>query len=114
MGVSFNPLVHLLKPLGFKDLQQAADDSKGGTFWIAVRLPKSLPSSIFRRLILREAHERPEGMEEAAVMMVLEEVRRHAGASDLESQPRGDERSMRPVGDYSMQNVAGGSGAADP
>lgn len=61
----------------------------------------------FPALNLREAHERPEGMEEAAVMMVGLEVERVMQAlAILESQPQGDRRSLRQVGDYSMPNVS--------
>lgn len=62
----------------------------------------------FPALNLREAHERPEGMEEAVVMMVGLEVRRVRQAlAILADQPRGAERGLRQVADYSVPNVAG-------
>lgn len=105
-GIRFSDHIRLLRPLGFMDynrLQMGAKAvlSDSGTI--------NEESSIlnFPALNLREAHERPEGMEEAAVMMVGMEVERVFQAlSILESQPRGDKRLIRPVGDYSMPNVS--------
>ena len=106
LGIVFNPLVQLLKPLGFKDynklqLSAKASLSDSGTI--------NEESSImnFPALNLREAHERPEGMEEASVMMVGLGVERVMQAlSIIEGQPRGEDRILRQVADYSMPNVS--------
>jgi UDP-N-acetyl-L-fucosamine synthase len=102
-GIEFNPLVKTMRPLGFNDyvkLQQKAKAvlSDSGTI--------SEESSIlgFRALNIRQAHERPEAMEETSVMMVgLGKERVLQGLEILETQ---GESTLRPVSDYSMPNVS--------
>jgi UDP-N-acetyl-L-fucosamine synthase len=105
---SFNlhPLIQWQKPMGFHDyncLQKNAYAvlSDSGTI--------SEESSImnFRALNIRDAHERPEAMEEASVMMVgLNPERIMQGLTQLETQETGNNRNFRTVADYSMPNVS--------
>ena len=106
MKVEFNSLVSLMKPLGFHDYNNLQRNAKvvlsdSGTI--------SEESSImnFSALNIREAHERPEAMEEASVMMVgLSPERIMQALVILEKQNIGKERLLRPVADYSMPNVS--------
>ncbi len=102
-GIKFNSLIKTMKPLGFNDyvklqIKSKAVLSDSGTI--------SEESSIlgFRALNIRQAHERPEAMEEASVMMVgLKKERILQGLEVLETQEKG---TLRRVADYSMPNVS--------
>ncbi len=104
--VGVNSLVQFLKPLGFSDynalqMNAYAVLSDSGTI--------SEESSVlnFRALNIREAHERPEAMEEASVMMVgLNPERILQGLTQLQYQQVSQERNFRHVADYSMPNVS--------
>lgn len=104
--VQVRPEVQFLKPLGFHDynalqMRSYAVLSDSGTI--------SEESSIlnFRALNIRDAHERPEAMEEASVMMVgLSSERIMQGLTQLQQQQIGKERNYRRVSDYSMPNVS--------
>ncbi|MDL2227881.1 UDP-N-acetylglucosamine 2-epimerase (non-hydrolyzing) [Bacteroidales bacterium OttesenSCG-928-K03] len=105
-NVQFHENIKLMKPLGLSDYVALQMNSKAvlsdsGTI--------SEESSIlnFRALNIREAHERPEAMEEASVMMVgLNPERVLQGLVQLQYQKVGEERNFRPVSDYSMPNVS--------
>ena len=105
-GIKFHKNIKLLKPLGFHDYNHLQKNAKvvlsdSGTI--------NEESSImnFPALNIREAHERPEGMEEASVMMVgLRQERIIQAIEILENQLSGEERILRNVYDYSMPNVS--------
>jgi UDP-N-acetylglucosamine 2-epimerase (non-hydrolysing) len=102
-SIQFNPLISLMKPMGFNDYVKLQKEAKAvlsdsGTI--------SEESSILRfpALNIREAHERPEAMEEASVMMVgLEKTRILQGLGVLDKQQN---TTLRSVADYSMPNVS--------
>lgn len=104
--IQFHSLIQLIKPLGFHDYNHLQKNAKAvlsdsGTI--------SEESSImnFPALNIRDAHERPEAMEEASVMMVgLNEERILQGLSILKTQQRGSDHTLHPVSDYSMPNVS--------
>lgn len=104
--IEMRPEIQFLKPMGFNDynalqMKSFAVLSDSGT------ISEESSTLNFPALNIREAHERPEAMEEASVMMVgLNPERIMQGLVQLQSQRRGAERNFRPVADYTMPNVS--------
>lgn len=104
--IEMRPEIQFLKPMGFNDynalqMKSFAVLSDSGT------ISEESSTLNFPALNIREAHERPEAMEEASVMMVgLNPERIMQGLVQLQSQKRGADRNFRPVADYSMPNVS--------
>ena len=106
MKVKVSPEIQFLKPLGFHDynalqMRSYAVLSDSGT------ISEESSTLNFRALNIRDAHERPEAMEEASVMMVgLSPERIMQGLMQLQTQEVGEKRNFRSVADYSMPNVS--------
>ena len=104
--IEMHPEIQFLKPMGFNDynalqMKSFAVLSDSGT------ISEESSTLNFPALNIREAHERPEAMEEASVMMVgLNPERIMQGLVQLQSQKRGADRNFRTVADYSMPNVS--------
>lgn len=105
-NIQMHKNVQFLKPLGFNDynalqMKSFAVLSDSGT------ISEESSTLNFRALNIRDAHERPEAMEETSVMMVgLNPERIMQGLVQLQYQKIGQERNFRPVADYSMPNVS--------
>ena len=104
--VKVHPLVQFLKPLGFNDynalqMNAYAVLSDSGT------INEESSAMNFRALNIREAHERPEAMEEASVMMVgLNPERILQGLVQLQYQQTNNQRNFLTVNDYAVPNVS--------
>lgn len=105
-NIEMRPEIQFLKPMGFNDynalqMNSYAVLSDSGT------ISEESSTLNFPALNLRDAHERPEAMEEASVMMVgMNKERIMQALVQLQYQKRGEERNFRRVADYSMPNVS--------
>ena len=106
-GITLDPLIELSKPLGYKDYVNLQLNSKA-TLSDSGTITEESSLLNFPALNIREAHERPEGMEEGSVMMIgLETDRLDQCLSILEDQPRTEkDRKLRKVSDYDVPNVS--------
>lgn len=106
LGAKFDPLVRLMKPWGFLDyvhleMNARAVLSDSGT------ITEEASILNFPALNIRDAHERPEGMEQATVMLTgLNPDRVFQALTILADQSRGDQRLLLPVADYTVPNVS--------
>lgn len=106
LGISFHKNVQLLKPLSFSDYNRLQLDSRA-VLSDSGTINEEASILNFPALNIREAHERPEGMEEAAVMMVGLELNRVLQCLEiLKNQKRGLDRDILLVNDYRMPNVS--------
>ena len=104
--VELNPIIQLLKPLGFLDYNKLQISAKA-VLSDSGTINEEASIMNFPAINLREAHERPEGMEEAVVMMTgLGKERIMQSLAIIDKQPRGEQRLIREVSDYSMPNVS--------
>ena len=104
--IRLNKYIKLIKPLGFKDYVNLQLNAKV-TLSDSGTINEEASILNFSALNIREAHERPEGMEEGSVMMVgLKFERINQAINILENQPSGEKRLLRKVSDYDMPNVS--------
>lgn len=105
-NIQFHAHVKLMKPMGLSDYLALQVNSKA-VLSDSGTISEESSNLNFRALNIRDAHEHPEAMEEASVMMVgLNPERVMQGLVQLEQQKLGDEHNFRPVADYSMPNVS--------
>ena len=102
-GIKFHELIQTMKPMGFNDYNKLQINAKA-VLSDSGTISEESSISNFKALNIRQAHERPEAMEEASVMMVgLEKERIMQGLEVLETQQKD---TLRHVADYSMPNVS--------